>query len=91
MLWGMVEYKEGTRTHSNVGRHFANAVKWYHRAKHKGILPPPFNELAKLCRERKTFTVEKRYRTPPPPKAVVDDKATWTAEQWREWNAIEND
>ncbi len=34
------------------------------------------------------FTVEKR-RKRPNAKPVIDEKAAWTAEQWREWFALE--
>ena len=56
--------------------------------KHAGKLPPPYCDLAHTIPEPPRFTVEKRCNCPNA-KPVIDEKAAWTAEQWREWFALE--
>ncbi len=79
--------KEGKGT-GNGFEWYWRATRWFHRMKHAGKLPPPYCDTAHTIPETKLFTVEKR-RKRPNAKPVIDEKAAWTAEQWREWFGVE--
>lgn len=84
-LWGLRKPKPGKGTGRQT-EHFWRAARWFHRAKHAGKLPPPYCEIAATIPEYRSFRVE------PQPKRVkpkVDEKLTWTAEQWREFYLTE--
>ena len=85
--WGQVQHKEGKGT-GNGFEWFWRATRWFHRMKHAGKLPPPYCDTAHTIPEPPRFTVEKR-RKRPNAKPIIDEKAAWTAEQWREWFAVE--
>jgi hypothetical protein len=87
LLWGQVQHKAGKGT-GNKYEHYRRATRWFHRVKHKGELPPPYCDSAHTIPEPRRFTIEKR-RKRPSAKLVIDEKAGWTAEQWREWFALE--
>jgi DNA invertase Pin-like site-specific DNA recombinase len=85
--WGQVQHKAGKGS-GNGFEWFWRATRWFHRMKHAGKLPPPYCDTAHTIPEPRRFTVEKR-RKRPNAKPVIDEKAAWTAEQWREWFALE--
>ena len=85
--WGQVQHKAGKGT-GNGFEWYWRATRWFHRMKHAGKLPPPYCDTAHTIPEPRRFTVEKR-RKRPNAKPVIDEKAAWTAEQWREWFALE--
>ncbi len=85
--WGQVQAKPGKGT-GNGFEWFRRARRWFHRMKHAGKLPPPYCDTAHTIPEPRRFTVEKR-RKRPNAKPVIDEKAAWSAEQWREWFALE--
>jgi DNA invertase Pin-like site-specific DNA recombinase len=57
--WGKVQPKAGKGTGATYA-HFHRATRWFHRAKHAGELPPPWNEIAATIPEPKGSTVGKR-------------------------------
>jgi hypothetical protein len=87
LLWGQVQHKDGKGT-GNGFEWYWRATRWFHRMKHAGKLPPPYCDTAHTIPEPPRFTVEKR-RKRPNAKPVIDEKAGWTAEQWREWFTLE--
>ena len=91
LLWGQVQHKDGNGDGNGKGspfEHYWRATRWFHRMKHAGKLPPPYCDVAHSIPEPSRFTVEKR-RKRPNAKPIIDEKAAWTAEQWREWFALE--
>ncbi len=56
--------------------------------RHAGKLPPLYCDTTQAIPEPKRFTVEKRCKRPNS-KQPIDEKAAWTAAQWREWFALE--
>ena len=86
--WGQMQHKPGKGT-GNRYEHYRRATRWFHRAKHRGELPSPYGAVAATIPECPRFTVEKRAKKSNGAKPVVDEKAAWTAEQWREWFALE--
>ena len=52
--WGKVEPKNGPTPKGSPYEHFRRAVRWFHREKHAGTLPPPWNEVA--------WTIKARWR-----------------------------
>ena len=89
--WGQVQAKPGKGT-GNRYEWFRRAARWFHRAKHKGELPPPYSEIARTITEPKTFMVAKRPKKKHTPKVVSDivDRIDWTAEDWLRWYAKQN-
>jgi hypothetical protein len=85
--WGQVQHKADKGT-GNGFEWYWRATRWFHRMKHAGKLPPPYCDTAHTIPEPPRFTVEKR-RKRPNAKPIIDEKAAWTAEQWREWFALE--
>jgi len=85
--WGEMQHKPGKGT-GNKYEHYRRATRWFHRAKHNGELPPPYCEVATTIPECPGFTVEKRAKKPNG-KPAVNEKAAWTADQWRNWFALE--
>jgi putative DNA-invertase from lambdoid prophage Rac len=85
--WGQVQHKPGKGT-GNGFEWYWRATRWFHRMKHAGKLPPPYCDAARTIPEPSRFTVEKRHKRPNS-KPVMDERASWTAEQWREWYASE--
>jgi putative DNA-invertase from lambdoid prophage Rac len=93
LLWGQVQHKDGNGNGDGNGKgspfeHYWRATRWFHRMKHAGKLPPPYCDTARTIPEPRRFTVEKR-RKRPNAKPIIDEKAGWSAEQWREWFALE--
>jgi putative DNA-invertase from lambdoid prophage Rac len=43
--WGEMQHKPGKGT-GNKYEHYRRATRWFHRAKHRGELPPPYCEVA---------------------------------------------
>jgi DNA invertase Pin-like site-specific DNA recombinase len=88
--WGEIQNTRG-RTLNPYAR-FNEAVRWFHRMKHAGKLPPPYCDLAALAKEGKRFSVKPRriIRKHVKPPAEEVDHSNWTAEEWSEW-AEENE
>lgn len=86
--WGKVYHTGKGKGQGSEVENFQRAVRWFHRQKHAGKLPPPYCDMAKLIPEGSRFTVGIRPKRMAP-KIAVNPKAAWTAEQWAEWAAIE--
>jgi hypothetical protein len=89
--WGQVQAKPGKGT-GNRYEWYRRAARWFHRAKHKGELPPPYCDIAGTIQEPKGFTVSKRpkkKRTPAVSPAIVE-RVNWSAGDWLRWYAKQN-
>ena len=49
---------KGRQSYRTPYQQFYRAARWFHRMKHKGLLPPPYGELGLLMQEPKGFRVE---------------------------------
>ena len=58
--WGKVEPKKGLTPKGSPYEHFRRVTWWFHRMKHAGNLPPPWNEIAWTIPEPNGFRVQKR-------------------------------
>ena len=63
--WGKVQPKNGLTPKGSPYERFHEAVRWFHRMKRKGLLPPPYDTLALMTEE------PKRFREDPKPKTWV--------------------
>ncbi len=88
LSWGQIQRKPGKASRGSEYEHFRRAVRWWHRAKRAGQLPPPFCDIAKLTKETIRFTpTPRKYNIQKP--AEINPMANWSAEQWREWHSLE--
>lgn len=95
--WGKVRHKEGglpehLRSYEARWSMYYRAVSWFHRAKRRGELPPPWGALASQIKEGPRFTPDPKPRKRIKTKGgVVNEKIFWTVEQWREYYELEED
>lgn len=87
--WGKVEHTGVGKQNTSETDWVYRAVRWFHRKKHKGELPPPWGELASLIPEGKRFTPEKKSRKKRDKPVAIDPRVNWTAEQWRDFYKLE--
>ena len=89
--WGQVQAKPGKGT-GNRYEWYRRAARWFHRAKHKGELPPPYRELAGAIPEPKGFTLSKRPKKRHTPTVLPAgiERMDWTAEDWLQWYVKRN-
>jgi putative DNA-invertase from lambdoid prophage Rac len=65
-------------------KHFLGARTWFLRAKHAGILPPPYDDIAANIPEHKQFHLSVQ-PTGPRKKKKKTPQHDWTTLDWEEW------
>jgi len=83
--WGLQQGKNGPPKGS-PWQHFRQAARWFFRQRAAGILPPPYNDLAKLIQAPKRFTVEIHPKKKSV-KAAINPRLNWTVEDWQALDA----
>jgi len=83
--WGLQQGKNGSPKGS-PWQHFRQAARWFFRQRAAGILPPPYNDLAKLIQAPKRFTVEIHPKKKSV-KAAINPRLNWTVEDWQALDA----
>jgi putative DNA-invertase from lambdoid prophage Rac len=86
--WGQVQHTGKGKGRGATYERFRHATRWFHRAKHAGQLPPPYDALARLIPETSRFRVEPRPKRKHP-KPQINPRANWTLEDWNRWYALE--
>jgi len=81
--WGL-HVSTKSKTKQSPYLHFNNRVRWFHRAKRRGQLPPPYNAIAASIPEPKGFTFELRPKRKTI-KPTTNGREDWTQEQYEEY------